>query len=96
MTKTERLRLARSVKGHLASFVDYQTKDMGEFFAKQGQNADYAAMNQLLMAQSELTALITNLRMEHYGEKYSVRPERLNGGRPSTPKRYRPRTEENL
>jgi hypothetical protein len=70
MTKTARLRRARSVKNHLGAFVLFQDREIADYLAaERGVNVASAAMSQLLMAQHELGTLIEDLQLEHYGTR---------------------------
>lgn len=69
MTKTEKVRQARSIRAHLARFTDLQESGLREHVKSEwGRNPDYSAFNRLLLAQRELNALIAKLREEGYGQ----------------------------
>ncbi len=71
MTKTERLKQARSVRAHMARFVDLQESALQEHIRSQGdQGPEYRAMNALLAARRELNNLIDTLHGENYGQDY--------------------------
>ena len=69
MPKTARLRRARSVKNHLARFVEIQRPDIAALYAGKDVNPDYMALNRLLAAEHELSELIADLRAEGYGKR---------------------------
>jgi hypothetical protein len=70
MTKTERLRRARSVRAHLARFVDLQDESLRNSLRDEtpSRDPDYQAMNRLLNARHELAELVSELKEEGYGQ----------------------------
>jgi hypothetical protein len=67
VTKTERLRRARSAKNHLARFVDIQTPYIEEVYKREGADPATEAMKRLFLARSEITHLIQELINDGYG-----------------------------
>jgi hypothetical protein len=69
MTKAEKLRRARIIRKHVAGFIDRQDNTLREHIRSEWRrDPDYSAMNQLLNARNELTALIADLQKEGYGQ----------------------------
>jgi hypothetical protein len=64
LTKTQRIRRARSVRSELARFVDLHSPDLREHVRKRGVDPDAAQMTRLMRAKIELDSLIADLRAE--------------------------------
>lgn len=70
MTKKEMKERARNIRSHMARFVDLQDPRLVEvLFTGTDMSPEYAALNRLLMARTELNHLIEALRREGYGQE---------------------------
>jgi hypothetical protein len=72
VTKTECKARARKIRKQLGLFTGLQSPPLREHVRREwGSNPDYAALNHLLTAKTELTALIHDLQTQGHGQDYT-------------------------
>jgi hypothetical protein len=64
LSKTQRMRRARSVRFELSRFVDLHSPSLREHVRERGYDPDEAQMARLMRAKRELDSLIDDLRAE--------------------------------
>lgn len=78
MTKDEKVERARVIRAQLSVFVHLQNREYRKQTAALA-DPDYLAMNRLIRARSQLTALINDLKAEGYGQRYEKAREEGTG-----------------